>query len=332
MRSLRLAAAVEERLLVPTYGSRWPFAPIAAHRGLSLPLQLTGMLRTGTVRHNGAPIRVATVGREKLATPIVGRLFGRWGEPALAARRGLWSPRTLAEIDADLIVAEVHRWMAPRFRRAGWIVVPDAVRWTGELSNVPGPNPPRSLREDLRKVRQAGFKLTQSTSATDWELFATRMAAPQALARFGDQAWVPSDRLLEELRRVGTLHLVHLDGMAVAGVCSVSHGSTLWLPLLGVLDGDPALFRRGASLAALALPIEWARQRGFQRLDLGRTSPFVHDGIHRVKRKWGLRPTIDPLAHVAAVRVGEAARAAFAGEPLLIETNIGLATYGGVPR
>jgi hypothetical protein len=233
-------------------------------------------------------------------------------------------------MEADLVAAEVHRWMAPRFRRAGWLIVPSSVRWCGELARVPGPTPPHSLREDLRKLARQGFTLTQTTSPADWELFASRMVVPQARARFGAQAWIPSRRLLRRLERAGMLHLVRQDGRAVAGVCSVPCGDTAWLPISGVLDGDPLLFRRGASLATFALAIEWVRAQGYRRLDAGRTSPFLSDGVQQFKRKWGLRPAADPLAHLTAVRIGsETARAAFAREPVLVEAEGGLAEYRG---
>ena len=97
-----------------------------------------------------------------------------------------------------------------------------------------------------------------------------------------------------------------------------------------MLDGDPILFRRGASLAALTLGIEWARAEGCRQVDAGRTGPFLGDGVLRLKRKWGLRPVVDPLAHVVAVRVrSPAARTAFAREPVLVETSDGIAEYHG---
>ncbi len=207
--------------------------------------------------------------------------------------------------------------------------MPAAVRWVGELEEIPGPSPSRSLREDLRKVARQGFALVQTTDPADWELFATRMVEPQARARFGGQAWVPSARLLAEFRRAGTLHLVRQGEEVVAGICSVPSGDTLWLPVMGVRDADPLLFRQGASLAAVALTIEWARARGYRRMDLGRTSPFVTDGVQRMKRKWGFRPAADPLAHLVAVRaVSGAARAAFAREPVLALDWRGLRVHG----
>jgi hypothetical protein len=63
---------------------------------------------------------------------------------------------------------------------------------------------------------------------------------------------------------------------------------------------------------------------------MGRTSPFLHDGVQQYKRKWGLEPVRDPLAHLAAVWAGsEAARLGFAREPVLVEHETGLWLYAG---
>ena len=63
---------------------------------------------------------------------------------------------------------------------------------------------------------------------------------------------------------------------------------------------------------------------------MGRTSPFFHDGVQQYKRKWGFDPCPDPLAHLTAVWVGsDAARLAFARQPVLIEREAGLWLYAG---
>jgi hypothetical protein len=63
---------------------------------------------------------------------------------------------------------------------------------------------------------------------------------------------------------------------------------------------------------------------------MGRTSPFVTDGVVQYKRKWGLTAVSDPLAHLTAVWVGsDAARLAFARQPVLAEGNHGLWVYAG---
>jgi GNAT acetyltransferase-like protein len=325
-----LAAAIEERLLVPTYGSEWAPATIAAHRGMALPFQLLGQAHRWWVSFHGKELRLAGIGRKKLIEPLYLTLFGGLSEPSRQTRRMLWRPDPLADTGADIVVAEVHRWMAPRFRRAGWVIVPEAVRWLGELSQVPPPQPCRSLRDDLRKVRNNGFTLSQSTAPEDWEEFYSEMVQPQARSRHGTTAWVPSRRLMEQFAATGLLHLISRNGARVAGACSLGRGEHLWIPLMGIRHGDPMLLRQGAGNAALALTFEWARGSGYRWIDAGRTGPFINDGLQQSKRKWGLAPAPDPLAHVAAVWVGtEVARQAFARQPVLVEDGTALRVYAG---
>ena len=325
-----LAAAVEERLLVPTYGSRWRGASIAAHRSLALPLQLVGPARRRTTAFRGEQLRVLEVGREKLTSELCAGLLGELPQAIPGAVRALWNPSALANADADLILVEVHRWMAPRFRRAGWLMVPDAVRWEGELSQVPPARPSRSLLEDLKKIQRQGYMVEHTTASADWEEFDVTMVRPLARARHGDKAWTASRGLLQQLARAGTLHFVRLDGRRVAAACSVPRGDTIWIPLSGIKNGDPSLLRRGVRVAALAATLDWARSQGYRRVDVGRTSPFLHDGVQQYKRKWGLHPVPDPLAHMVGVWARSSlGRAVLLRSPVLIETVDGLATHPG---
>ena len=326
------AARVEERLLLPAYASGWAPLAVAAHRACSLALQLRGPARRRSVGPEGGAIRLLEVGRPKVTEAICRRLLGPLPEPTLLGAHGLHAPGALAGV-ADLVVAEVHRWLAPRLREAGWLLVPTDVRWQAELRDVPPASPAHSLRSDLTKVRNRGFTVEHTAAPEAWAEFVRTMVRPMARARFGAEAWMPSDRLLGQFARRGVLHLVSLEGRTVAGTCTVSHGDGIWMPLSGLRDGDPELLQAGAAAAALALTFAWARAQGFRRIDAGRTSSFLSDGVAHTKRKWGLHPVPDPLVPLAAVWAGsDAARDAFTREPVLVETGPGLARYAGEAR
>jgi hypothetical protein len=325
-----LAAAVEEHLIIPSYASTWAFAAIAAHRASALPLQLDGPADRRPVGLDGKTIQVLTVGRRKLLDPILTGLFGNLPASISEGRRPTWSPTRLRKDAADLVIAEVHRWMVPRFRSDGWVIVPRTVRWHGDLATVPPPSRSKSLQANLAKLRKQNFSLVQGTCTADWDEFYSSMVEPQARARHGATAWVASPSFRGAVARRGVLHFVVEGGVRVAGICSIAHGDTVWFPLMGVRAGSPELLQRGASVAALALPIEWARANNFRRIDLGRTGSFVNDGLQQYKRKWGFSPVPDPLSLVVAVRAASpAARQVFAREPVLAETDQGLETYAG---
>ena len=322
-----LLARVEERFLVPAYASPRAEAWIATHDALALPFQLQGQMRRSTLPTVDGALRVVEIGRGKHTGPFCARLLGARPAGTEHGVATLVNPALLEGMVADLALAEIHRWMAPRFRRAGWIVVPDDVRWHGELSRLPPPRATPSLKSDLNKVRKFGYTLELGATDFDWEEFYERMVLPQARARFGENAWIPSERLRRELAERGALHFIRRAGVRVAGICSIRTGQALWLPLMGLKRGDPALLKEGAYAAAFALLFEWARAQGCTHVDAGRTSAFTLDGVQRFKRKWGLQPAVDPLSHLIAVRVGPAAAAAFGRQPVLIETGRGLQVY-----
>jgi len=326
-----LVSLVEERLLVPTYTSRWGRAPVLAHRSMALPLQLIGDVRRRQLQVAGESISLIEVGREKLLRPIGSRILGELPQPVREMRRALWSPAAVTEgAAADIVLAEVHRWMAPRFRRAGWVIVPQSVRWQGELAQLPPKGCSHGLRENLRRMKRQNYELQQAGSAADWKEFFDTMVRPQALARHGSGAWIPSQQLMDEFSRVGMLNFITRQGERLAGICMVPRGDTLWGAVSGVREGDPILMRQHAGFAVFALTVEWARAQGYRFFDAGRTGPFVHDGLQQFKRGWGLSPFPDPLSLVAAVWVGsDVVRQAFARQPVLAESGAGLRVYAG---
>ena len=326
-----LTAFLEERFLVPAYSS--PRAPlwIAAHQALSLPLQLQGTVRHYAAHRDGQQLRVVGIGRRKRFEPLLRRLFDQITELEADATRRLWSPAALDGIEADLVIAEVNRLAASRFRTAGWLLMPDSVRWAGETATLPPPVPSHSLKEDYRKLRRYEYSLSQTTEWRLWEEFYETMLVPQAVSRFGETAWLPSRHFIAELAARGVLHMLHREGQWVAAICSVRHGDTIWLPLSGVLNGDSLLLRQGVSVAVFSNIFRWARAQGAVRIDAGRTTPFLNDGIPRSKSKWGLRPVLDPLSHLLALRFDatSAVGAAFAAHPIMVESADGLKAYHG---
>lgn len=314
-----LLASVEERFFVRTYASPRAAAWVAAHDALALPFQMHGEVRRSEVRTEEGRLRLVEVGRGKHTAPFCARLFGSRMRGVDDGVRPLWSPAALADVDADLVMAEIHNWMAPRFRRAGWLIVPDSIRWHADLTRCPPPRLTPSLKADLKKVSRYGYTLETAGTSRDWAEFYGSMVVPQARVRFGEEAWIPSERLRRELAARGTLHFIHRDGARVAGICSVRNGSTLWLPVMGLRQGDANLLKEGVYSAVFSLLFDWARNEGCTQVDAGRTSAFTLDGVHRFKRKWGLDPVADPLSHLVAVRVGSAARGAFARQPVLTD-------------
>jgi hypothetical protein len=328
-----LTAFLEERFLLPAFSSAQAPLWVTAHRALSMPFQLQGPARRYTAQVEGAELKIVAIGRSKRFLPMFRQLFGEVQQGDLTTTRTIWQPQWLDDLEADLVVAGVHRWVAQSFREAGWLILPHSVRWSGDTGQLPPKEPCHSLRDDLRKMRRYRYELDQVTGPEAWDEFYRTMLVPMALTRFGDAAWLPTRRFLKELATKGILHFLNRDGERIAGAVTVRHGETIWIPLIGVRNGDSELLRQGATVGLFFKMFEWARAQGCRRIDFGRTSSFVKDGVYRNKEKWGLCPGRDPLAHLLALRIGAAPalRRAFASQPVLIETETGLEVYRGAP-
>jgi hypothetical protein len=331
-RVARAVAGVEERFLVPCHASPRRRAWIAAYGVAALALQARGRERYGVVRIEGEPVRVTAIGRSRRINALIAHWFDR-PLPGLDAgpTRCLWRPHDCMRRPAELHVAEIHAWAAPRFRRAGWHIVPDSVRWVADLDRVPPRAPGRSLRSDLGKVRGGEFAMEQTDARADWDEFYSTMVRPAALRRFGEDAWIPSARTMRAFGRVGTLLMLTAAGERVAGICVIRTGTSLWAPVLGVADAPDSESRTGVGAALYKLTFDWARARGIRTVDFGRTSSRIDDPIAWYKRKWGFRPVLDPLAHRLAVRIDpdSPVHRAVARSPVLVEEPEGLVEIPG---
>jgi hypothetical protein len=277
------------------------------HAALLLPLLLMPQSRRYRVSRERHELRLLFVGREERIRPLMRRLSARAapaGSPT--RRRAVALPRTLRGLDADLVAAEVHPWLAGAFRRRGWLILPELVRWRGLLADTPPAAPSKSLKADLLKVARGGYTLEESPGTPeDWREFEDGMVVPYARERFGEDAWIASPAMMRALRREARILFLEQEGRRVAGACVLCRDGVAWVPILGVAGGDVETMRRGALAAAYAMTLEWAKAAGMQRINLGRTGGYGGDGIARYKRKWGLTPEHDPLSPLVAVRVDE---------------------------
>ncbi len=291
---MRSAAAIEERLLFPAYASRWSSLTVAAHRMLALPLQLKGPVRRRIVETGGREVTLLEIGRAKLTESLCAQLFEDLPIAEDETSHSLRHPQRVAG-SAQIVVAEVHRWIAPRFRRAGWIIVPDRVRWQADIDHLPPPSPSHSLKDDLRKVRSRGYMVEHA--GTPGGLGGVRRRDGGAAGQ-------------RPLRRGGVASL-DLSAAAVRAAGPAALHRTERPASRRLLLGPHPATRCGCRSPACATAIRrccapacrWRRTRSpssgldaraADRVDLGRTSPFFHDGVQQYKRKWGFDPVSRP--------------------------------------
>lgn len=308
--------------------SRWPRAWVAIHRLLSLPLLARSPSTEAVV---GPGIRIRCLGRP----PRFASLLQEEGTGVPGRSRSLAAFRPAGAGAADVEVREIHPWATGRFRRAGWTLLPEFVRYRAEVTSLANSRVPTSLASDLRRVERIGYMVsTASRGRGPWRRFRRHMSEPYARRRFGLAAWLPPAFTWSRLRLHGRLLTVRRSGDPVAGGVIVPARDEVWFAALGVREGDPALVREGALVATYRAVWDLCRSGGVAVLDAGRCSGRTDDPIGRYKMKWGLRPTPDPLTPLVAVRPATATGARWlASLPRYAVTRDGvLAPPSGAPQ
>lgn len=292
----RIVRMIDWWITVSVRLSRWPGAWIAIHRLLSLPLLARVPSAEAVV---GPGIRIRCLGRP----PRFAALLQQDSPGTPGSSRWLAAFVPAGAGDADVEARAVHPWAAGRFRRAGWTLLPEFVRYRAEVAGLAYSRVPKSLASDLRRVDRLGYVVSAASRGRGaWRRFRRRMSEPYARRRFGPGAWLPPALTWSRLRLHGRLLTVRRDGEPVAGGVMVRVRDEVWFAALGVRDGDPALVREGALVATYRAVCDLTRSSGAAVLDGGRCSGRTDDPIGRYKRKWGLRPTPDPLTPLVAVR------------------------------
>jgi len=265
--------------------------------------------------------------------------IGRWiwprgSSPSPGPARRCWLGGALREIDDDralaLSVVMSTTACAPMLRRRGFRIVPDSVRWTGRRDDLEAAleRPAKSLAGNLALARRSGYRWSIRESTPELgRLFWERYLVPHAQLRFGADANVPDRETSDRLCRVGHFLIVKRDGMELPAAMALIHQARdrIQFLALGTLDAEPELTRSGAQVALYEAEIRWALERGFEKVDFGRSLPYRRSGIAWFKWQWGLRPEADRSQVVeAAIRLGgdaPVARRFLALEPLVREGN-----------
>ena len=276
-------------------------------------------------------MRITCVGLRRRFMDLLEGLFGEVEHIGAGLPRRAWRPDRLSRTAGDVVLVEVHRRFVSDFRRSGWLIVPESVRWRGELGELPLGHPSKSLRSDMAKLRKHGYVMEEADSDADWREFFDRMLLPHARRRFEDRAQLPTRFTLRQLQGRGQLLFVRRGDHRVAGGCVMPASRCALFERLGVRDGDAGLLRDGALSALYLLTFEWSRARGFQSFDAGTTLPFPDDGLARFKAKFGLTPAPDPVAFSTGflIRPGSPLEEALRRRPVFHVTDDRIEVWGG---
>jgi hypothetical protein len=145
-----------------------------------------------------------------------------------------------------------------------------------------------TTREDLRRIRKAGFSYRITADPDTVRTFHARYVEPLRASRFpedGEPAHV--EHTLRSLATGGELICLDLDDEWIAGIFNVVHDDVYEIGAVGIRDGAEEIRRRYAISALLVRSFERAVELGRREASLGRSLPFLGKGSVWFKAKWG---------------------------------------------
>lgn len=150
-----------------------------------------------------------------------------------------------------------------------------------------------SRRRDIRRVDSGSLSYKVSTDPADLRHFYAEMYVPTMDSAHGKAAIMMADDEMVRRASSGEAELVYISDETgpVGGSLIVYDAGAPRLLSMGVLHGDRTYFRRGVGDAIYILSFRHLFERGYARVDVGRSRPFLADGTLYYKRRLGIRLT-----------------------------------------
>ena len=142
-----------------------------------------------------------------------------------------------------------------------------------------------TTREDLRRIRKAGFTYRITSDPDDIRTFHSRFYVPLVRQQFPDDGAILS--LDQMLQSGGELVCADLDGDWVAGIMNTAHDNNYAMAQLGIRDADAAVRKSRVVSALLVRSMQRAVELELATTTLGFSLPFLGKGPIWFKAKWG---------------------------------------------
>jgi hypothetical protein len=250
------------------------------------------VLMRGPTPPEGRPGSLLAAGQEPWIRYLPNRFFG--SEPA----RELLVTTSIRELpkllnrfgkNVDLSLVRVNRWSGRGLFRHSHLTVPE---WVGMKLAVPKDleqliRSGSSIKRDMTLVRRHRYQTVDMGSAAEFDMFYHSFYVPFLRARYGELAFIRDYHDLRRRLSAGGILWVQREGKRVAAALFELKSRTLDLSVLGTLNGDYSLVKRGALAALYFYIIKFAQDLGCNAVDMKGSRPSLLDGLLRYKNKWG---------------------------------------------
>lgn len=249
----------------------------------------------GTEKTTGERLAFIWCGSDKQQEYMVSRIFGSGNidKKCIGRRPVMLLDRLQGSYNCCLAIVAGPKQILSVVRREEDICVPwwiDAELDIDDAQESAGR--PKSLRDDLRRVRknQLGFKIIKD--AENYKFFYDRVYLPTITASHGAAALPSSfaERWSEIESGVAEVMFVTMNKKPIGGLVLNYQNEVPALRDLGILDGNKEMLKTGVIAAAYYFAMQHLKDKGFSRVCLGLSRCFLNDGVLTYKQKW--KPTL----------------------------------------
>jgi hypothetical protein len=149
----------------------------------------------------------------------------------------------------------------------------------------------RSLQSDMRRIKKFGLDFETTNEDARFHSFYHDMYLPYINNRYGDVAIIEKYPVVKKQFSECDLILIKSGNQEIAGGLIARKRSKARLFCFGIKDSNLDYVRNGAMAALYHYSIQYLREKGCKKVDLGGSRPFLRDGVLTYKRKWGLKLT-----------------------------------------
>ena len=220
------------------------------------------------------------------------RLLGHvpvWCLPKVMER---WLPRV------DLAIARVTVLAMGHFPAGRQLHVPE---WVCTVASVPSsarfPAATRRGRKQ-RLILKQGLSWRFSHDPSELGTFIARDYRPYILQRYGQEAYLRSERWMRQRFRRGALIWIERGDQPLAAALVEQRVPSLHYLAAACCHGDPSHLDTGAIGATYLASFDLSRELGCTQVDLRNTRPSPADGLLAQKLAWGgVITSADDLTH-----------------------------------
>lgn len=246
-------------------------------------------------------------GPERQQAYMTTRIFGAGAVTTeyIGRRPIMYLERLQESFDCSLAILAGPQHVLDWFSQADDICVPwwvDAELDIDVLERTRGR--PKSLRDDLRRVRKNALSYHIKRTFGDYKFFYNNIYLPTITGSHGSAALPSSfDRRWAEIAagRVEMMFIT-MNGEPVGGLLLDYRNEVPGLRDIGIINGNKKTLKTGVITAANYFAMQHLKEKGYKKVCLGLSRSFLDDGVLIYKQKW--KPTlIDISSEVFLFRV-----------------------------